>query len=510
MAIPASELVRVQPRVLAGTGQDLAFNGLFLTENALAPVGTLLTFRDTASVSEYFGPVSNEAKAAAVYFGGYNNSFLKPTQLYMWRSHKNAATAFVRSAAFSTAAVKTLPDSIKAITDGTFNVTIGGTAVALTGINLSGVTSISDACAQITAKIRAISTEEKPVEAVANASLTWDSVLGAFTLTAGKASADTGISGISGDIASIFGLSASSAVVSAGADAQDYSSAMDEVCGQTQNFVTFSTVTKPDKADALALAGWSNTQYGEGNQFLYVYWSDDAVLKTADASETAAAAIRDAEYNGVAGVFGDVRYPAFIMGSAGSIHWDRIGGTITFAFKAQSGLEANVTDKDDAANLIANGMNFVGNYASRNDNFIFLQHGRMFGQWAWIDTYLNSCWLNNALQVQILGGLQLAARVPYNEAGYIRIRAWVQDVVDRALTNGVIDRGIRLSETQKTELISEAGKDISTDLYNNGYVLQIEDATAAIRQARISPSMSFWYTYGGSVHKINLPSTAVV
>ena len=241
-----------------------------------------------------------------------------------------------------------------------------------------------------------------------------------------------------------------------------------------------------------------------------MYWSDDAVLKTADASDTAAAAIRDAEYNGVAGVFGDVRYPAFIMGSAGSIDWERIGGTITFAFKAQSGLEANVTDKDDAANLIANGMNFVGNYASRNDNFIFLQNGQMFGQWAWIDTYLNSCWLNNALQVQILGGLQLAARVPYNEAGYIRIRAWVQDVVDRALTNGVIDRGVRLSETQKTELISEAGKDISTDLYNNGYVLQIEDATAAIRQARISPSMSFWYTYGGSVHKINLPSTAVV
>ena len=69
-------------------------------------------------------------------------------------------------------------------------------------------------------------------------------------------------------------------------------------------------------------------------------------------------------------------------------------------------------------------------------------------------------------------------------------------MVDRALTNGVIDRGVRLSETQKTELINEAGKDISTDLYNNGYVLQINDATAAVRQARISPSMSFWYTYG--------------
>lgn len=506
MAIPASELVRVQPRVLAGTGQDLAFNGLFLTENALAPVGTLLTFRDAASVSEYFGSASDETKAAAVYFGGYNNSFLKPTALYMWRSHKNASAPFVRSAAFSSAKVKTLLDDLKGITAGTFSATIGGTAVSLSEVDLSGSDSISAALDIVTKKIAAA---EGASPAAAGVTLSWNSVFRAFTLTAGATGSTVAIANLSGTIPDALGLT-SGAVVSAGADAQDYASCLDDVCETTQNFVTYSTIAEADRADALALAGWSNTQYGEGNQFLYVYWSDDAVLKTADASETAAAAIRDAEYNGVAGVFGDVRYPAFIMGSAGSIDWDRIGGTITFAFKAQSGLEANVTDKDDAANLIANGMNFVGNYASRNDNFIFLQNGQMFGQWAWIDTYLNSCWLNNALQVQILGGLQLAARVPYNEAGYIRIRAWVQDVVDRALTNGVIDRGVRLSETQKTELISEAGKDISTDLYNNGYVLQIEDATAAIRQARISPSMSFWYTYGGSVHKINLPSTAVV
>lgn len=414
--------------------------------------------------------------------------------------------AFVRSAAFSSAKVKTLLDDLKGITAGTFSATIGGTAVSLSEVDLSGSDSISAALDIVTKKIAAV---EEASPATAGVTLSWNSVLRAFTLTAGAAGSTVAIANLSGTIPDALGLT-SGAVVSAGADAQDYASCLDEVCETTQNFVTYSTIAEADRTDALALAGWSNTQYGEGNQFLYVYWSDDAVLKTADASETATAAIRDAEYNGVAGVFGDVRYPAFIMGSAGSIDWDRIGGTITFAFKAQSGLGANVTDKDDAANLIANGMNFVGNYASRNDNFVFLQNGQMFGQWAWIDTYLNSCWLNNALQVQILGGLQLAARVPYNEAGYIRIRAWVQDVVDRALTNGVIDRGVRLSETQKTELISEAGKDISTDLYNNGYVLQIEDATATIRQARISPSMSFWYTYGGSVHKINLPSTAVV
>ena len=506
MAIPASELVRVQPRVLAGTGQDLAFNGLFLTENALAPVGTLLTFRDAASVSEYFGSVSNEAKAAAVYFGGYNNSFLKPTQLYMWRSHKNASAPFVRSAAFSSAKVKTLLDDLKGITAGTFSATIGGTAVSLSEVDLSGSDSISAALDIVTKKIAAI---EEASPAAAGVTLSWNSVFRAFTLTAGAAGSTVAIANLSGTIPDALGLT-SGAVVSAGADAQDYASCLDEVCETTQNFVTYSTIAEADRADALALAGWSNTQYAAGNQFLYVYWSADETLKTDKADETAAIAIRDAEYTGTAGVYGDVRYPAFLMGVAASIDWDRIDGAITTAFKAQSGLTANVQVKDDAANLIANGMNFMGNYASRNDNFILFQNGQMFGQWSWIDTYLNATWLNNALQVQILSGLELAGRVPYTEAGYTRIRAWVQDVVDRALTNGVIDRGVRLSETQKTELINEAGKDISTDLYNNGYVLQINDATAAVRQARISPSMSFWYTYGGSVHKINLPSTAVV
>ena len=37
MTIPASELVKITPRVLAGTGTDLVFNGLFLSDSAAAP-----------------------------------------------------------------------------------------------------------------------------------------------------------------------------------------------------------------------------------------------------------------------------------------------------------------------------------------------------------------------------------------------------------------------------------------------------------------------------------------
>ena len=199
------------------------------------------------------------------------------------------------------------------------------------------------------------------------------------------------------------------------------------------------------------------------------------------------------------------------MGCAASIAWDRNNSTITFAYKAQSGLAAVITEKAKARNLIANGVNFMGDYASRNDAFVLFQNGQIDGQFAWIDTYLNSTWLNNALQVQILSGFEMTPRVPYTDAGYTLIRGWVQDVVDRAIANGTIDIGVNLSQTQKNEIQREtSGLDISTELYNSGYYLQIVDATAQIRQHRESPACNFWYTYGGSVHKINLPSTAIV
>lgn len=64
--------------------------------------------------------------------------------------------AFVRSAAFSSAKVKTLLDDLKGITAGTFSATIGGTAVSLSEVDLSGSDSISAALDIVTKKIAAV------------------------------------------------------------------------------------------------------------------------------------------------------------------------------------------------------------------------------------------------------------------------------------------------------------------------------------------------------------------
>ena len=501
MAIPASDLVKIMPRVLAGAGQDLVFNGLFLTGSELAPVHGLLTFYSAEGVADYFGETSNEAAAAAVYFGGYNNSLTKPQSVFYYRANTEAVAAFHRGGKAPALSV------ITAITAGTFEASIGTESVSLSGVDLSGAASYSAAAATLQTAIRAGGTGG----AVTGATVTYSSVTGAFTVTAGTAADGVNLEVTGGTVAEALGFGNAGAVVSAGADAETWTKILNTVAAQSQNFATFTTVTElTSAADALTIAGWVQTQYNNGSQFLHVLWTTDAAVTVAGDTTSPIAQVREIEPEGVAAVYGGIKYAAFIMGSAASIAWDYANSTITFAFKAQAGLGANVQDQAVAAVLKAGKINFMGNYATRNDDFVFLQTGACFGRFAWIDTYLNATWLNSALQTQIMAGFEMAPRVPYTDPGYTMIRAWVQDVADRAINNGVIDLGVNLSQTQKAELMREAGVDITTELYNSGYYLQIVDAPAATRQARESPACNFWYTYGGSVQRLNLPSTAIV
>ena len=132
------------------------------------------------------------------------------------------------------------------------------------------------------------------------------------------------------------------------------------------------------------------------------------------------------------------------------------------------------------------------------------------GQFEFVDAFLGNLWIRNALQVAIIEGLNQSGRVPYTDEGYTLIRAWCADPINRALTNGAIEPGVELSEAQKAELYAEIGEDVASQIFTDGYYLQVSDPGASVRAERESPICGLWYTYGGSVHKINLPVTAVL
>ena len=75
MAIPASQIVKINPRVIQASGTDLVLNGLFLTTNGLIPAGSVMGFSTADDVGAFFGTASDEYAVASVYFAGYKISF---------------------------------------------------------------------------------------------------------------------------------------------------------------------------------------------------------------------------------------------------------------------------------------------------------------------------------------------------------------------------------------------------------------------------------------------------
>ena len=68
MAIPASQIVNVTPRVINAGGNDLEITGLILTTNPLCIVPGTMAFTSKAAVGSYFGLDSAEYLAATKYF----------------------------------------------------------------------------------------------------------------------------------------------------------------------------------------------------------------------------------------------------------------------------------------------------------------------------------------------------------------------------------------------------------------------------------------------------------
>ena len=495
MAIPAQYIVAINPRLITAGGNDLEFNGLFLTTNDLIPLSApVLQFANADAVGAYFGLESDEYKAAQIYFLGYNNSFAKPRHLMIGRRVSSAVGAYLRGAEYTGGL-----GQIKQITAGTLNVTINGTEIALTGLDFSAVTSLSAAA---TVLQTALATE------LASTTCTYSSLTGAFTISSPSTGDDETITYASGTVAELLGFTADAgAVLSQGSDALTTTENMALIKEKTQNWVSFTTLYTADQTEHLGLSAWASSQ---GIEYLYVGWTAEAALLVQGSDNTIADKIKEAEYGATALVYDNVNVATFVLGSIASVNWERYQGTINYAFKKVDGVAATVTNQTDADLLLAKGVSFMGNFATRNDDFTFFYDAQMFGDYGYIDAFVNTIWLKNVMQVSILNGLTSNGRVPYNERGYTLIRSWLQDPINRALNNGTIDPGVVMSESQKAQVYNETGKDLSTELYTNGYAILVEDAGASVRVGRQSPNITVYYTYAGSINHIEVASTAIL
>ena len=494
MSINANRLVSITPRVISGGSADLETNGLIITSNVGISADTpAISFSTAKEVGAYFGYESNEYKVAAQYFTGVNNQTKTIKTVWFGRDLTAVGSAWIKGGLSPDLA------TLKAITDGAFNISLNGSDVTITGVDLSACTSLSAVATVIEGKFT-------------NASVTYDTVQNKFVITSTTTGASStigyGSAPASGtDLSAVLGLTqALGAVLSQGNDALTIAENMERITTVTRNFVGFTTMTAVAESVAVQYAAWADLD----DDYVYFYHSNDSTLLS-KATNTTSVPVTLKAYNTTACVFGDAYDAVFMLAVGASIKWDSANALKTWFAKSASGLNAKVLSDTEAEALESIRCNYVGQFATRNAEFTLLNRGCLSGtQYGFIDVLYGAIWLRARLQRGLMDCFAGSNRIPFTKNGYGILATFIAEAVQEALGNGVIDVGLTISDSERITIMNEINEDISVELLNNGYWYKIDDPTANARADRQSPVMAMYYTYAGSVQQIEFPLTTVL
>ena len=493
-SIPASELVNSIPSVLGVGGTPQSTNGLFVTNNITIPIGTVQEFPDAAAVEAWFGANSNQAALANVYFGGYIGGSAVPGLLYFTQYNTTAVAGYMRGGSLASLTLTQLQ-----LLSGTITVALNGTSTTSAAINLSSATSFSDAATLIQAGLQA----GTPTN---TATVTYDALQNAFVITSSTTGAGSSV-GYGTDTSlspSLFFTQATGAVLSPGAAASTPAATMAAAVQANSNWTTFTTDYNATPTDMLAFAAWANTTTNK------VYIGYDNSTAPTEGSAPSSFGAQVATYNGVIALYNPSGLvAALIAGITASLNFNAKNGRITYAFKGQAGLVPDVTTATAAQNLIANGYNFYGQYATSSQQFQFLQPGSISGNWKWIDSYVDQIYFNSLFTADLLTFLSQIGAVPYNSAGYALVAESLSSAIKQMGDFGAYVTGVSLSGTQIAAINAQVGTNVAPQLTANGYYLQVSDPGPTARANRQSPIVNFYYTDGGSIQQISINSVEV-
>lgn len=493
--IPISEIVQMNPGVVGGGGAASLLTGLVLSEDPSIPMGQVRSFADTLTTSNWFGPAAPETQIADYYFPGIVNGGQLPFDLKFARYSPTATAAEVFGATLGLTLAQ-----LKALS-GTLIVTTAALHTSST-INLSAATDFANAASLMLAGFTS-----------PDFTITYDANRSRFLLSTTATGATAAVTAVTGTLADGVGLSAASGafVQASGTDADtSIGAALDRALNVTTNFGTFTTAWVPAIADRLALAQHNSTL---NYQYLYCAYDTEAASIVTDNVASFGAQVFAAPYQGTMPLYGDFSTVGAAMGYAASINFNVTNGRTTAAFRqSAAGAPATATSTAVSRALLSNNYTYIGAYANAANNYTIFYDGKVAGAFLWADTYLDQIYLNRELQRAFFEAFLAYNSLPYNQDGYTGIYRAGVDVIDAALTSGIIRPGVTLSNSQQQLINSQAGRIISDVIQSVGWYLLIGDPAnvAQARQNRTSPAAQLWYADGGSIQKLNVASRAVI
>lgn len=516
--IPLDNIITVNNNVLSTSSSGFIPQGLMLTKNSLIPTGAIIPFANATAVGAYFGTISgpfSEYNNAVNYFNSWLGTTTLPPSILIARYTDAATAPYTRGASLSNADFANL----KTVTNGTLSVTFNGIVGVISNINLSTANSFSAMAAIIQTKLQA-----SPIGS--SASCTFDGGISAFTISNGvnNNSVDYVVnnSGSGDNLGTYMRITqATGAILSQGTPAMTPQQNMNNIIAQTGNFVgftnNFDTSSDINFSTVMALTSWANSQ---NNKYIFFSWSlDPNLLITPQSTSTVAYYLANNGYGTIAPT-GQITFSAPIylnassvdfvcaqLGALASINYNAANSVVGLANKTYSGITPIVNNQIQYNAAILNGCAFYGSFASRANTFNLTANPVLGGIFQRPTNLYNQAWLADAVQTSEITYLNKTPNPTFTDL--TAIKGVILDVLNQGLINGVIQAGNTFSAQTAAALKLQAGVDITSNLTNNGYYLQViapPPSQATLRTLTVN----IWYSNGGNIEKITNNLTYVI
>lgn len=454
MAISQTKYVNIISTVGgAETVRQRELIGRIFTSSILVPVDTVMEFSGGAiaalkSVGDYFGVTSEEYARASDYFSFVSKKGTQPSKISFANASESAiAVSLIGSKALSL-------NTIKSITAGAMTITLGEDTYELSNVNLSAVTSLAEAATTLLSG----STAEGVL------TCTYDETLGRFVLSANAAEPSTALSVNDTALSRAFGLA--NAVYQGGTAGTTKVDALTSTTEISNNFLTFTFLGAVSVEEAVRIAIWTNTQ-----NVRYMF-----CLNTTSYATALALGEGLAEYDGVALSYDPENKVQIVpMSAFAAIDYTRPNAAINMMYQQHPAITPAVSTDENSTELDNARVNYYGRTQQAGQWIDFYQRGVLTGEISDMGVFVNEAWLKDAISSAILN-LRLAMdTLPATSVGEGLVKAQISNVINVALTNGVINPGKTLSSTQKAYITQISGdSEAWLSVQSNGYWLGSE------------------------------------
>lgn len=445
-----------------------------LTTNNRFAANTVYEFTSSADVSDFAGALSQEAAIASAYFGWISKKATQAKKISFMRYSFDALAPYMYS-------VKTLAPiaELKAVTDGSMIVNLGGTAYTISSINLSSIETYVDVATALQTAIQANTSGGALWTA---ATVTYDAANSAFQLTGGETgtaqigyatAADEGT-----DLAQLIGWdSAGAPILSPGTEAQTAAGILNNTINISNNFLTVGFVSASDAYDNLAAIGAWTTEQNNSYRFCF----DLGASNYQEGIQVAA------QYDGLCANY-NINYgvasqvPAWVMSAIlpATTNYDTPNGVKSYMYQQFDSFPVSVGLNDetiDYKTLDGLSINYNGQTQKSGMFVAFYQDGYNTNG---TDTAVfdNEAHLKDCIETDILNTQLALDFIPANNDGIATITSILQDNCDKAVTNGTISAGKTLSNTQKAYITQLTNNEEAwRNVQNNGYYYTVNIST---------------------------------